>query len=95
MALSIPPGIFDSTVDLMAMSLAELGASVGELLEVGGLDGMELGSRETAWLGGLWKTTARVVPTARAIVITKPASLTSGFFKNLFRDWFISSCLSC
>ena len=40
MALSIPPGIFDSTVDLMAMSLAEVGASVGELLEVGGLDGM-------------------------------------------------------
>ena len=92
MALPIPSGIFDSTVDLMAMSLAEVGASVVELLEVGGLDGMELGSRETAWLGGLWKTIARVVPTARAIVITKPASLTAGFFKNLFRDWFISSC---
>ena len=81
MALSIPPGIFDSTVDLMDMSLAEVGASVDELLEVGGLDGMELGSRETAWLGGLWKTTARGVPTARTIVITKPASLTAGFFK--------------
>ena len=53
MALPIPSGIFDRTVDLMAMSLVELGASVGELLEVGGLDGMELGSRETAWLGGL------------------------------------------
>ena len=62
MSLPIPSDIFDSTVDLMAMSLAEVGASVGELLEVGGLDGMELGSRETAWLGGLWKTTARVVP---------------------------------
>ena len=65
MVLPIPSGIFASTVDLMAMSLAEVGASVGELLEVGGLDGMELGSRETAWLGGLWKTTARGVPTAR------------------------------
>ena len=49
MALSIPPGGFDSAVDLMAMSLAEVGASVGELLEVGGLDRIELGSRETAW----------------------------------------------
>ena len=77
------------------MSLAEVGASVGELLEVGGLDGMELGSRETAWLGVLWKTTVRGVPTARTIVITKPASLTAGFFKNLFRYWFISSCSSC
>ena len=79
----------------MAMSLAEVGVSVVELLEVGGLDGMELGSRETSWLGGLWKTTARGVPTARAIVITKPASLTAGFFKNLFCDWFISSCSLC
>ena len=95
MALPIPSGIFDSTVDLMAMSLSEVVVSVGELLEVGGLDGMELGSRETAWLGGLWKTTARVVPTARTIVITEPASLTAGFFKNIFRVWFISSCLSC
>ena len=95
MALSIPPGIFDSTVDLMAMSLAEVGASVGELLEVGGLDGMELGRREKAWLDGLWKTTARGVPTARTIVTTKPTSLTSGFFKNLFRDWFIYYCSSC
>ena len=94
MALSIPSGIFDSTVDLMAMSLAEVGASVGELLEVGGLDGMELGSIETAWLDGLWKTTARGVPTARTIVITKPATLTAGFFKNLFHDRFISSCSS-
>ena len=55
MALPIPPGILDSTVDLMAMILAEVGASVGKLLEVGGLDGMELGSRETAWLCGLWR----------------------------------------
>ena len=84
MALSIPPGIFDSTVDLMAMSLAEVGDSVGELLEVGGLDGMELGSRETAWLCGLWKTKARVVPTAITIFITKPAILTDGFFKKPF-----------
>ena len=68
------------------MSLAEVGASVGELLEVGGLDGMETGSRETAWLGGLWKTTARIVPTVRTIVITKLASLAAGFFKKLFRD---------
>ena len=68
----------------MAMSLADVGASVGELLEVGGIDGMELGSRETVWLGDLWKTTARGVPTARMIVITKPASLTAGLFKNLF-----------
>ena len=66
----------------MAMSLAEVGASVGELLKVGDFGGMELGSRETAWLGGLWKTTARGFPTARTIVITKPASLTSGFFKT-------------
>ena len=95
MALPIPSGIFDSTVDLMVMSLAEVGASVGELLEVGGLGGMELGSKETSWLCGLWKTTARGVPTARTIVITKPASLTSVFFKNLFCDWFISSCSSC
>ena len=64
MAIPIPSGIFDITVDLMAMSLAEVGASVGELLEVGGLDGMELGSRETAWLGGLWKKTSRGVLTA-------------------------------
>ena len=78
MALSIPPVIFDSTVDLMAMSLAEVGASVVELLEVGD----ELGSRGTAWLGGLLKTTARGVPTARTIVITKPDSLTAGFFKK-------------
>ena len=84
MALPIPSGIFDSTVDLMAMSLAELGASVGELLEFGGLDGMELGSRETAWLCGLWKTTARGVPTERTIVINKPAILTAGFFKKPF-----------
>ena len=95
MALSIPPGIFDSTVDLMAISLAEVGASFGELLEVGGLDGMELGSREKYWLGGLWKTTARGVPTARTIVINKPASLTAGFFKNVFRDSLISCCSSC
>ena len=66
------------------MSLAEVGASVFELLEVGGLDGIELGSIETAWLGGLWKTTARGVTTARTIVITKPASLTDGFFNFLF-----------
>ena len=95
MALPIPSGIFDSTVDVMAMRLAEVGDSVGELFEVGGLDGMELGSRETAWLGGLWKTTERGVPTERTVVITKPASLTAGFFKNLFCDWFISSCSSC
>ena len=82
MALSIPHGIFDSTVDLMARSLAEVGGdSVGELLEVGGLDWMELGSRQTSWLGGLWKTTARGVPTARTIVITRPESLTAGFLK--------------
>ena len=95
MALSIPPGIFDSTVDLMAMSLAEVGASVGELLEVGGLDGMELGSIETAWLGGLCKTIARGVPTARTIFVNKPASLTAGLFKNFFRDSFVYSCSSC
>ena len=46
MALSIPPGIFDSTVDLMAMNLSEVGASVGELLEVGDLDGMDIEIRE-------------------------------------------------
>ena len=135
MALSIPPGIFDSTVDLMAMNLSEVGASVGELLELGGLDGMELQSRETTWLCCLWKTiargvptarkvprklgrrettwvggllevggldgsglrkmTARGVPTARTIVITKPVSLTAGFFKKKIRDSIISSCLSC
>ena len=95
MAFPIPPGIFDSTVDLMAMSLAEVGASVGELLEVGDIDGMELGSRETAWLGGLWKRTARGVPTAIMIVINKPASLTAGFFKNFFRESIVSSCLPC
>ena len=73
----------------MAMSLAEVGASVSELLEVGGLDGMELGSRETTWLGCIWKTIARGVPTAKIIVTTKTASLNASFFKNLFRDWFI------
>ena len=46
------------------------------------LDGMDLGSRETTWLGGLWKTTARGVPPARTIVTTKPASLNAGFFKK-------------
>ena len=47
MALSIPLEIFNSTVDLMTMSLANMGASVVEMIEVGGIDGMELGSRET------------------------------------------------
>ena len=78
MALSIPHGIFYSTVDLMAMSLAEVGASV-----------------DIAWLGGLWKRTARGFPTARMIVINKPASLTAGFFKNFFRESIVSSCVSC
>ena len=63
MELSIPPGISDRTVYLMAMSLTEIGASVGELIEFGGLDDMELGSRE-ANLGCLQKTTVREVPTA-------------------------------
>ena len=50
MALPITPGFFDRTVDLMFMSLAELGASVGELDEVGDLYGMELEIIETTWL---------------------------------------------
>ena len=63
----------------MAMRLAEVGSSVGKLLEVGGL---------------LPKMTTRGVPTARTVVIMKPASLNAGFFRKLFRDWFISSCSS-
>ena len=47
MALPIPPGIFDRTVDLMAMVIAELVASVGEMLEVGYFGGMDIGSRES------------------------------------------------
>ena len=66
----------------MNMRLADIGASVDKLLEVGELDTIELGSRETTWLGGLWKTTERGVPTSRTIVTTKPASLNSGFFKT-------------
>ena len=54
MALPIPTGIFDITVDLIAMSLADLGSSVGELLEVGDLDQMELEIRETTGLDCLW-----------------------------------------
>ena len=42
MTLPIPPGIFDITVDLITMSLADIGASVGELIEVDDLDDMEL-----------------------------------------------------
>ena len=49
MALPIPYGVFNSTVDLMATSLAEVGASVGELLEVGGLDGMESAMAQNLW----------------------------------------------
>ena len=95
MALPIPPGIFDRTVDFIAMILAELGASVGELLEVGDLDGMELEIRETTGLDCLWKTTARGVPTVRMIVTTKPDNMTDGFFKNNLCDWFNYSCPSC
>ena len=54
MALPIPPGIFDRTVDLIAMSLADRGSSVGKLLEVGDLDDMELEIRETTGLDCLW-----------------------------------------
>ena len=75
------------------MSLAELGASVGELLEVGDIDGMELGIRETTGLDCLRKTTARGVPTVRMVVTTKPASLTDGFFKNDLCDWLIPPAL--
>ena len=55
MALPIPPGIFDRTIDLITMSLADLGASVGELIEVDDLDEMELEIRETTGLDCLWK----------------------------------------
>ena len=92
MALPIIPEIFDITVNLMAMSIAEVGASVGKLLEVGGLDWMELGIRETTWSGCLCKTIARGFPTARMVITTKPASPTASFFKYLYHDWFISSC---
>ena len=54
MALPIPPGIFDRTVDLIAMSLADLGASVGELIEFDDLDEMKLEIRETTGLDYLW-----------------------------------------
>ena len=87
MALPIPPGIFDRTVDLIATSLAEIGASVGESLEVGDLDGVEIEIRETTGLDCLWKRTARGVPTVIMVVTTKPASLTDGFFKNNICDW--------
>ena len=42
MELSIPPGIFDSTVELMSTILSKLVESFDELLECGGLDRMEL-----------------------------------------------------
>ena len=54
MALPVPPGIFDRAVYLIAMSLADLGDSVGKLLEVGDLDEMELEIRETTGLDCLW-----------------------------------------
>ena len=54
MALPIPPGTFDRTVDLIAMSLSDLGASVGELIEVDELDEMKLEIRETTGLDYLW-----------------------------------------
>ena len=66
----------------MNMRLADIGASVEKRIEVGDLDTIELGSRETTWLGSLCKTTERGVPTSRTIVTTKPASLNAGFFKT-------------
>ena len=66
----------------MAMSLSEVGASVGEYLEVGDLDGMDLGSIETTWFSCLWKTILRRVPNARMAVTTKIASLIVGFLKK-------------
>ena len=59
MALPIQPGIFDKTVDLIAMNLADLGASVGELLEVGALDDMEPEIRETTGLDCIWNIIKR------------------------------------
>ena len=73
----------------MAMRFSEVRASVGKFIEVGNLDGMELGSRETTWLYCLCKMVTRGVPTTRMVVITKTASLTVGFLKTFFRDWFI------
>ena len=78
----------------MTMILDEIGSSVGELLEVSDIDGMELEIRETTGLDCLWKRTTRGVPTVRMVVTTKPASLTDGFFKNNLCDWFNSSCPS-
>ena len=62
MALTIPPGIAERTSYLMVASLAELGASFSELIEVGDFDG---------WLVYLWKTIARGVSTAIMVVTTR------------------------
>ena len=67
----------------MTTRLAEVGASVGKLHDIGDLDGMETRSREITWLGCLWKTIAKGVPTARIFVTAIPDSLTYGFF-NFF-----------
>ena len=74
---------FYKTVDLVAISLAELGALLGEPLEVGDIDGVELEIIETTGLDCLCKTTVKGVPTIILVVTTKPASLTDSFLKTI------------
>ena len=54
MALPIPPGIFDRTVDLITMIISDIGSSVGKLIEVDDLDEMEIEIRQTTGLDFLW-----------------------------------------
>ena len=88
MELQIPPGISDSTVDLMTTSITDAGASVGKFIEVGGLDVLEIGSRWENWLVYLCKTIPMIFITDRIVVTTKTDIPTSGSFKTLFHDLF-------
>ena len=56
------------TVYFVPMRLAEVGASVGELLEVGDHDVMDIVIRETTWLVFLWNMIAKVFTNARLVV---------------------------